>query len=303
MSDPVELDSLQRSPLSNEVLDTLGVRTGVLDTAADQAARDDPGVRALLSDVMQSGPATAEDQADLAAGISAAPDSEKARSVGLRGLTPPAAAPDGSPLLRDKDIANLILQATTPSGGGGARRVTTDTLEQTLPARVPPELRSQIDKRRERLETAQEEVTRKAQQIAETAAAVHRGQAKIIDDVRAEAAERNAALEERHAELREDIEEAGVKYNALKEEAARETDPGRLWNNMSTGSKILASIASALGGVNAAITGGENMVMRQLQTAIDRDIQAQESNRRAAERRAGDILNYQQALRGIMGDD
>lgn len=54
-------------------------------------------------------------------------------------------------------------------------------------------------------------------------------------------------------------------------------DPNRLWNNMSTGNKVLAAISIALGGIGAGLQGhgAQNVALDVIQKEIDRDIDAQ----------------------------
>jgi hypothetical protein len=53
-------------------------------------------------------------------------------------------------------------------------------------------------------------------------------------------------------------------------------DPNRFWANAGTGNKIAALIASGIGGGVAAMTGGRNAGLDAINSAIDRDIKAQE---------------------------
>ena len=55
-------------------------------------------------------------------------------------------------------------------------------------------------------------------------------------------------------------------------------DPQHYWNSKTTGQRISASIAMVLGGMSAGLTGGENPVMKNVNLAIDRDIEAQRAN-------------------------
>lgn len=53
-------------------------------------------------------------------------------------------------------------------------------------------------------------------------------------------------------------------------------DPERYWNNKSTGDKVLAALALGMGGA-AASRGGSNPAMQMMESAINRDIDAQKS--------------------------
>lgn len=52
-------------------------------------------------------------------------------------------------------------------------------------------------------------------------------------------------------------------------------DPDRMWHNMGTGSKVLASIGLILGGIGAPATGGRNLALDTLNGAIDKDVESQ----------------------------
>lgn len=63
-------------------------------------------------------------------------------------------------------------------------------------------------------------------------------------------------------------------YKAIREE---KIDPNRLWNNMSTGNKIGASLGILLSGIGAGLQGpgARNMAMDVIDKTIDRDIEGQ----------------------------
>jgi hypothetical protein len=58
----------------------------------------------------------------------------------------------------------------------------------------------------------------------------------------------------------------------------KQVDPDRYLNNMSTGSKIASAIGLMLSGIGAGIQGGENLALKQLNRAIDADIDAQKND-------------------------
>lgn len=55
-------------------------------------------------------------------------------------------------------------------------------------------------------------------------------------------------------------------------------DPDRYMNNLTPGSKVMTSIGLALSGMGSGLTGQQNMAMNTLQTNIERDIKAQQTN-------------------------
>lgn len=61
----------------------------------------------------------------------------------------------------------------------------------------------------------------------------------------------------------------------INEQSTKEVDPNHYWNSKSTGSKVLAGIGVFLSGAEA----GRNTAMDQINKAIDRDIDAQKTNR------------------------
>lgn len=55
-------------------------------------------------------------------------------------------------------------------------------------------------------------------------------------------------------------------------------DPNRVWNNASTGNKILAAIGIMFGAAGQHATGGQNMALNTINKAIDDDIHAQRND-------------------------
>lgn len=55
-------------------------------------------------------------------------------------------------------------------------------------------------------------------------------------------------------------------------------DPNRFWKNQSTGSKIAAGIGLLFSGIGSGITGGPNLAMHQINSAIENDIDAQKND-------------------------
>lgn len=68
----------------------------------------------------------------------------------------------------------------------------------------------------------------------------------------------------------------GAENQALMQSvAANKTDPNRLWNEKSTGGKIMAVIGLLLGGAGAHATGGRNIALDTLNEQIKQDIDSQ----------------------------
>jgi hypothetical protein len=55
-------------------------------------------------------------------------------------------------------------------------------------------------------------------------------------------------------------------------------DPNRVWTNMSTGNKVLASIAVLIGGIGSGLTGKSNAALDSIDKSIEQDIDAQKAN-------------------------
>lgn len=54
-------------------------------------------------------------------------------------------------------------------------------------------------------------------------------------------------------------------------------DPNKVWNNMSTGSKIGAAISVLFSGIGAGLSGQQNMAMKVLDDTMNKDIEAQKA--------------------------
>lgn len=80
---------------------------------------------------------------------------------------------------------------------------------------------------------------------------------------------------------RQDEMAAGMQKleTAMHEAANGKIDPNHFWNSRTTGQKVMAAIALALGGIGGGISGkGGNVGFDIINHAIDRDIEAQKSN-------------------------
>ena len=86
-------------------------------------------------------------------------------------------------------------------------------------------------------------------------------------------------------------------------------DPQRFLTNMSTGNKIGTAIGLILGGIGAGLTGGENVVLKQLNNYIEQDLYAQKANLGKQEnllsgltQKYGNVNQAMQMSRIIMSD-
>lgn len=76
----------------------------------------------------------------------------------------------------------------------------------------------------------------------------------------------------------------------------KKIDPDHYTNNMTTGARIRAGIAMALGGLGAGAAGGPNHAMEWFKNAIDRDMESQKNEQ-------GKSYNLWRMNREAMGDD
>ncbi len=87
-------------------------------------------------------------------------------------------------------------------------------------------------------------------------------------------------LREREQARVRKLEDMEANYRRMADRAAAEPiDSDRLWNNKSTGEKILTTLAVAFGAVGQALAGAPNIAFQKLQSDIDRDIEAQKQNK------------------------
>jgi hypothetical protein len=99
-------------------------------------------------------------------------------------------------------------------------------------------------------------------------AAVERGQ--IVD----------AEMARRELERQNNLAAMERGYQEMLAEAAREPiDSERLWNNKSTGEKILSKIALFIGTLAGGVQGNPMMMMNKMDQDVERDIQAQKANK------------------------
>lgn len=102
-------------------------------------------------------------------------------------------------------------------------------------------------------------------------------QAKVLEA--AAMPEFEEKLKQRFLKLDQESEKVGQEIEAFKAAAAEDKiDPNRVWNNMSTGNKVLATIGLILGGAGSGGQASNNAALNVLNSTIDRDIKAQQAN-------------------------
>lgn len=133
-----------------------------------------------------------------------------------------------------------------------------------------------------------------AKSVAQTAGAY-----KAADDAKAAL---DQSMEHRRQAMQEaDAADAESRKRA-QEVAAMKVDPNRLWNKASTGQKIVggifAGLGLALGGIGAGMTKGPNYAMEIIQSAINRDIDAQKEEIQNAKDGAAELAKISKAKYG-----
>lgn len=205
----------------------------------------------------------------------------------------PVAGAMSSPLAAyDAEIARL--RAQPRSGGGTATRTATSTTR--IPDAAAEELRDMqtpIDE-----SVAEQQIAIEQQGDVEAgalgeAAKLHAQQGRRIEQEITDQTSLRADYEKRFSAEQQKLAE-------LNQRAQVEIDPKRYWKNKDTGDKILATIGMALGAFAEGFSRGavQNRPLQMIQTAIQRDIDAQLENRNRAER----DVTRQAGIVGLIGD-
>lgn len=98
-----------------------------------------------------------------------------------------------------------------------------------------------------------------------------KAEAKLQQDFADQQMQQQQIYEQKRSELDNEL-------NSIYEKTkSGQIDPNRFWNNQSSGNRIMASVAVALGALGSAITGGKNDALDVIQAQINRDIDAQKA--------------------------
>lgn len=97
---------------------------------------------------------------------------------------------------------------------------------------------------------------------------------------------------QQEAMRRQRAEIARLNEGAIAAQQDPDVDPRRLIDSMSTGTKIVTVLLSALGGAAGAVTRTGNGAMQALNKAIDADIMAQKEQIASGRIRRGNIVDY-----------
>lgn len=230
--------------------------------------------------------------------------SAQQRGEGLQGPPVMQAAPvgvdavAGAPAVQGAqqqgaDISGL-LQAPAPaprgSGGGGASLVASFANQARERAADVPS--SDLD-----FDGANKTLADQQRRIADERFA----QAGMVNEQATALNQQNMAEEEaRQAELRRRAQQVNDEIDRVSN---MRIDPNNWFASRGTVGAIGAALAVGLGAAAQSLQGGQNNALGIINAAIDRDMQAQEANLRAAGQRIGDRQNALQQLRAQYGDE
>lgn len=105
-------------------------------------------------------------------------------------------------------------------------------------------------------------------------AALGQGQAKVYGELAGKLQAADDAFQKSHAQYQAQNE----RLMAEIADPASKINPNHYWQNKSTAGKVTSLIGMLLGGIGAGLSGGENIVIKQINKEIDNDVDAQKSN-------------------------
>jgi len=221
---------------------------------------------------------------------------EPAAAGGEGGFADPLAAGSGIGQSRLREL--LDIQAVNPNArvGGAPGRMVTAQGPTQVSARVASEgLPGALQRVRQTDESLADAQIRELSPIAtyrDAIALEMATQAQAAEQAQAAMAELEARRNARRAEEMAKYRQAADEHIAAEQ---RGIDPDHYFANRSTGQRIMSGIGLILSGIGSGLAGQENMAMKIINDAIERDLLAQRENiagkGRAAERQ-----------RGVMGD-
>jgi len=197
--------------------------------------------------------------------------------------------------------AYLALQSRLRSAQGseapsGPLNDATMTFSQTLGAPVSPEARARAAEAEENVRrsmlTADKAELGEILTRADGFEAAGQFRQQQADEMAREAQEQQDRL----------TEKLGQYEDAIRRVANRQIDPNRYFGQ-GAGGRMSAALAVALGAMGSALTGGPNQALQIINSAIERDIRAQETdlaNARATANMQGMALSQ---MRSIIGDE
>lgn len=228
---------------------------------------------------------------------------------GAPAAPPPAAPAQGQPGAAEAPAGPPKLMPfagpAKPKGGGGggggmpAAQGPKEMLtgrQVTLEGKLSPETKA-----------AQEKVLRDAADIEKLGQQrqldreqLDREQADSIDKVGAHHDQQIRAARDEGQRILDDI--TARRQAKLAEIEAGAIDPGKFWQERSTGNTIGAALVIAFGAVGQALAGGKNLGLDAIEKAIDRDLDAQEKNLGKKQWEAGQLGALYAAEKERLGD-
>ena len=185
---------------------------------------------------------------------------------------------------RRAQLQQQIVGSSGGGGGGGGPRVTrTETTRLQQPARpVTAEEQAALAQAAEEQDIAEREATVSMAQAAEAEAGALAETARALQSAQSQVdaleQRRQQAEQARQAELMRRQRELD---RAASEVASRQIEPGRLFAKGETRNRVAGALGILLSGFADAITGGDRGLTTALSiinTAVDRDIEAQRGN-------------------------
>lgn len=183
-----------------------------------------------------------------------------------------------------------------PDGGGNTVAPASSSPEQTSPApaapspgRVDPSQLalpaskapdSNVTSRIKAIEGGYQQAGQGIEHAAQAGMARANAQAHVQDVLAQDLQRQQIMQQKRESERQAEVDGQIQKFNELATEIkSAKVDPNHYWAEKSTGDKVMAAIGVGLGAIGAALTGsGQNAALHIIQTAIDRDIDAQKAN-------------------------
>lgn len=119
-------------------------------------------------------------------------------------------------------------------------------------------------------------------------------EAMALRDAYEETLDANSEATRQMEEVNQQVQEVKERAVALQSQMAeKKIDPDRFWNSRTTGQKVMLGIGTFLSGYGG---GGNNQVLDMIDTAIQRDIAAQQENYERMGERANNMVSMMSSL-------
>ena len=167
------------------------------------------------------------------------------------------------------------MAALQPSGGGGgaSKRVKVETGEQIMRNGTPS---ADTMARQDEAAQAQAAAAREAVLLDSRDRDIGANQVETQKNVEA-IADANVSTAERRGQAAQRAIET-QRQEKYEEMASAKIDPDHFWGSRSTGQRVAGTIGLLLGDIGAGLSGGKNYAREAVNSAIDRDIDAQKLN-------------------------